>query len=283
MVDVLIEPLSDGIIRRALLELVIAGAVAGPLGVWIVLYGHSYAAESISHSMLPGLVLAALAGIPLGLGAAAGLALAAACVALASRQQAVDADAAVAVAVTALVGAGTLLALSPEVPVRLGELLFGDPLAVGTTDLVASAALALIVLLALAGGRRMLSLSAFDPQSAPSLGGSNAGAGVLLLGLLVLTILVAVAALGNLLVVAILLAPGATALRLCVRLGPALAAGAASAIGAGVAGIYLSYWTDVAAGAAIAICAVAICALALLRRPRPRRGGGHILRRWNRA
>ncbi|GIK78365.1 MAG: metal ABC transporter permease [Thermoleophilia bacterium] len=283
MLDVLIEPLSDGIVRRALLELVIAGAVAGPLGVWIVLYGQSYAAESISHSMLPGLVLAALAGIPLGIGAAAGLALAAACVALASRQRAVGPDAAVAVAVTALVGAGTLLALSPEVPVRLGELLFGDPLAVGTSDLVASAALALAVLLALAGGHRMLALSAFDPRSARSLGGSDPGSAALLLGLLAATILIAVTALGNLLVVAILLAPGATALRLSARLGPALAVGAASAIGAGVAGIYVSYWADVAAGAAIAICAIAICAVALLPRPRPRRGGGHILRRWNRA
>jgi ABC-type Mn2+/Zn2+ transport system permease subunit len=283
MVELLIEPLSDGIVQRALLELVIAGAVAGPLGVWIVIYGQSYAAESISHSMLPGLVLAALAGIPLGLGAAAGLAVAAACVGLASRRETIGADAAVAVAVTALVGAGTLLALSPSVPVRLGEILFGDPLAVDGGDLLASAALALTALLALAGGHRMLILSGFDPQSAASLGGGNARAGGLLLGLLALTILIAVGALGNLLVVAILVAPGATALRLCGRLGPALAAGAAAAIGAGIAGIYLSYWADVAAGAAIAICAIAIFAVALLARPRSGRGSVHILRRWNRG
>jgi ABC-type Mn2+/Zn2+ transport system permease subunit len=283
MLDVLIEPLSDGIVLRALLELVIAGAVAGPLGVWIVLYGQSYAAESISHSMLPGLVLAALAGIPLGLGAAAGLTLAAVCVGLASRQEEIGPDAAVAVAVTALVGAGTLLALSPSVPVRLGEILFGDPLGVGTADLLASAVLALLALLALAGGHRMLTLSAFDPQSARSLGGGNAGASALLLGLLALTILIAVGALGNLLVVAILIAPGAAALRHCERLGSALAAGAAGAVGAGIAGIYLSYWADVAAGAAVAICAIAIFAVALLPRPRSRRGDGHILRRWNRA
>jgi ABC-type Mn2+/Zn2+ transport system permease subunit len=283
MVDVLIEPLSDGIVQRALIELVIAGTVAGPLGVWIVLYGQSYVAESISHSMLPGLVVAALAGIPLGVGATAGLAVAAACIGLASRQEEIGPDAAVAVTVTALVGAGTLLALSSTVPVRLGEILFGDPLGVGSADLVASAALALVALTALAGGHRMLTLSAFDPQSARSLGGRNAGAAALLLGLLALTLLVAVGALGNLLVVAILIAPGATALRLCDRLAPALAAGAACAIGAGVAGIYLSYWADVAAGAAIAICAIAIFALTLLTRPRSRRGDGHILRRWHRA
>ena len=91
---------AQGITQRALLELLILGVVCGPLGVWVVLYRQSYAAESIAHSMLPGLVIASLASIPLGLGAAAGLAVAAACVAAASRQHAVGPDVAVAVTVT---------------------------------------------------------------------------------------------------------------------------------------------------------------------------------------
>ena len=130
MIDALTDPLASGIGTRALIELVLLGAVCGPLGVWAVLYRQSYAAESISHSMLPGLVLASLAGIPLGLGAAAGLAGAALAIAAVSRRAEVSEDAAVAVVVTTLFGAGALLALSPEVPVRLGELLFGNPLSV---------------------------------------------------------------------------------------------------------------------------------------------------------
>ncbi|HET6831848.1 MAG TPA: metal ABC transporter permease [Solirubrobacterales bacterium] len=284
MIDLLVEPLRDGITMRALLELVILGAICGPLGVWVVLHRQSYAAESIAHSMLPGLVLATLVGVPLGLGAAAGLMVAVACVGLASRRVAVGPDVGVAVAVTALVGLGTLLALAPEVPVRLGELLFGDPLGVSTGDLLASAALALAVLAALAGCHRTLTLSGFDPETAASLGGGNARAATLLLGLLALTILIAVQALGNLLVVAILIAPGATALRLRDRLGPALRLSAAVAAVAAVAGIYLSYWADIAAGAAVALCAVAIFAIAMLL-PRSRIGGGdaNILRRWKRA
>ena len=270
MADFLTEPLREGITQRALLELLILGVVCGPLGVWVVLYRQSYAAESIAHSMLPGLVLASIAAIPLGLGAAAGLAVAAACIAAASRQHAVEGDVAVAVTVTGLFGAGTLLALSPEVPVRLGEILFGDPLGVSTGDLVASALLATVALGALARGHRALSLSAFDPQSAASLGGGTARASALLLALLALTVLIAVQALGNLLVVAIIIAPGAAALRLSRSLPRVLVMAAVGAGLAGVAGIYLSYWADLAAGASIALCAVALSLLALaVRRPGP--------------
>ena len=268
MVGLLTEPLREGITQRALLELLILGVACGPLGVWVVLYRQSYAAESIAHSMLPGLVIAGVAAIPLGIGAAAGLAVAAACVAAASRQHAVEGDVAVAVTVTGLFGAGTLLALSPEVPVRLGEILFGDPLGVSTGDLVASALLAAVAVVVLARGHRALSLSAFDPQSAASLGGGNGRAAALLLALLALTVLIAVQALGNLLVVAIVIAPGAAALRLSRSLPRVLVIAAAGAALAGVAGIYLSYWADLAAGASIALCAVALYLLSLtVRRP----------------
>lgn len=258
----LLDPLRDEISRRAMLDLLILGAVCGPLGVWVVLMRRSYAAESMAHSMLPGLVAAALIGAPLGLGAAAGLAVAAAAIALATRQELVDGDAAVAVAVTTLFGLGTLLALSPVTPLRLGEILFGDPLAVSDLDLIASAALAVVALAALAAGHRTLVLGSFDPQSAPSLGARPGAVGFLLLALLALTTLIAVGALGNLLVVAIIVAPAAAALQFCERLPAALLAAAALAIAAGVAGIYLSYWAELAAGASVAICAVATFAIA---------------------
>lgn len=254
--DALLDPLRDGIIRRALLDLVILGAVCGPLGVWVVLHRQSYAAESMAHAMLPGIVAAALIGAPLGFGAAAGLAVAATAIALASRQRLVGTDAAVAVVVTTLLGLGTLLAVAPGVSVGLGEILFGDPLSVSSADLLGSAALAGGGLCALAAGHRTLTLAGFDPASAPSLGAGPGGAALLLLALLALTTLIAVGALGNLLVVAIVIAPAAAALRLCDRLLPALATAAALAVAAGIAGIYLSYWADIAGGAAVALCAV---------------------------
>ncbi len=63
--------LSSGLLQRALLEVVILGATCGALGVWLLQLHHTYAAESLAHAMLPGLVIAALLGAPLLLGAAA--------------------------------------------------------------------------------------------------------------------------------------------------------------------------------------------------------------------
>src|SRR4051794_41678370 len=77
--------LSSGIMQRAFAEAIILGLACGPLGVWILLLRRAYAAESLSHAMLPGLVIAALAGVPLILGAAGGVLVAAGGVALVAR------------------------------------------------------------------------------------------------------------------------------------------------------------------------------------------------------
>ena len=128
--------LGDPITRRALLEVLILALALGPLGVWVLLHRQAYAAESMSHGLLPGLVLAALAGAPLVLGAAGGALVAAGAIALAARDQRVGADLGVAVAVSTLFGLGALLALSPETPPRLEELLFGDLLGISTAALL---------------------------------------------------------------------------------------------------------------------------------------------------
>ena len=72
MLGWLTDPFASPILQRALVELLILSLACGPLGVWVLLYRDAYAAESISHGMLPGLVVAALAGAPLLLGAVAG-------------------------------------------------------------------------------------------------------------------------------------------------------------------------------------------------------------------
>jgi ABC-type Mn2+/Zn2+ transport system permease subunit len=259
--DALTDPFAGEIGRRALAEVILLGAVCGPLGAWVVLYRQSYAAESIAHAALPGLVLAALAGLPILLGAAGGLALAAVAIGLASRKAKVGPDTAVAVTVTTLFGAGILLALSPDVPVRLGEILFGDPLSVSGADLAATAALALVLLAFLRGFHRRLTLAGFDPQSASSLGVHPRRVEIVLLVLLAGATLVAVQALGNLLVVALLVAPGAAALQLSRNLGWALAIAATLAVVAGLGGLYASYYLEVAAGASIALAAITIFAL----------------------
>ena len=105
LLDPLLDPLRSGIDRRALLEVALLGAVCGALGFWVVVERLSYAAESLSHGLLPGLVLAALAGAPLLLGAAGGVAVAAALIAVAARDPRIGPEAATGVVVTGPGGA----------------------------------------------------------------------------------------------------------------------------------------------------------------------------------
>src|SRR5215212_2221858 len=166
----LTDPFASPIVQRALAELLILALACGPLGVWILLYRDAYAAESMSHGMLPGLVVAALAGIPLLFGALAGVLIAAAGIALVARDPRLSTDVGVAVCVSALLGLGGMLALSPEAPPRLQELLFGDLLGVSAGDLAVAGGLAAGVALALAAGFRSLAVVGFDRTSAAALG-----------------------------------------------------------------------------------------------------------------
>ena len=260
----LTDPFASPIVQRALVELLILSLACGPLGVWVLLYRDAYAAESISHGMLPGLVLAALAGAPLLLGAVAGVLVAAAGIALVARDQRLGNDVGVAVCVSTLFGLGGMLALSPESPPRLQELLFGDLLGVSGGDLAVAGALAGGVALALLAGHRSLALVGFDRGSAPSLGARPLRWELALLVVLAVTTVAAVQGLGNLLLVALVLAPAAAALSLARRLAVVLALSVALAALAGTAGLVLSFHLRVAAGASVALCAVAVALLALL-------------------
>jgi len=258
MLDWLLDPFSSALMQRALIEVLVIAIACGPLGVWILLYRQSYAAESISHAMLPGLVVASLAGASLLLGAAAGVLVAAVAIALAGRDERLGGDVGVAVAISALSGLGALLALSPDVPARLGELLFGDLLGVTGTDIAEAAILAGGIALALVAGHRRFALSVFDRAAAPSLGARPGYWELALLVLLAICTVAAVQGLGNLLVVALILAPAAAALNFAQRLGTALVLSAGLAGLAGVLGLLASYHWGVAAGASVALAAVAL-------------------------
>ncbi len=264
MLESLVEPWSSPIMRRALAELVVLSIACGPLGVWVLLYRQSYAAESIAHAMLPGLVIAALIGLPLLIGGAAGVIAAAVAITVVARDERLGADVGVAVAVTGLFGLGALLALAPQLPPRLSELLFGDPLGVTGIDLVVAGILAGSVAVALVFGYRGLALSAFDPMAAPSLGARPGRWQLALLVLLAACTLAAVQGLGNLLVVALILAPGAAALRLAERLPTVLGLSTALAAIASAAGLLASYHWDIAAGAAIAASVITLFASTLV-------------------
>lgn len=266
--------LSSGLLQRALLEVVILGATCGALGVWLLQLRHTYAAESLAHAMLPGLVIAALVGAPLLLGAFGGVLVAAALIALAARDTRVGPEVAVGVTVTTAFGAGAVLALVPDVPARLGELLFGDLLGTSTADLIAACVLGGFVGLALCAGHRPLAAAVFDPLAAPSLGVRPARVELALLALLALAVVAAVQGLGNLLVLALIVGPAAAAIRLGRSVGEQIGLAAAAGALAGLLGIIASAELDIAAGASVALAAIALWVLAALLAPRPPRAAG---------
>jgi len=267
------EILDSGLLQRALIEVVILGGACGALGVWLLHLRHAYAAESLAHAMLPGLVLASLAGAPLVLGAGGGVLVAAALVALAARDTRVGAEVAVGVTVTTMFGLGALLALAPEVPARLGELLFGDVLATTPTDVATAAALAAFVAGALALGHRRLVAAVFDPVAAASLGVAPGRVELALLALLAIAVVAAVQGLGNLLVFALLVAPAAAAIRLGTSVRGQVRLGAALGCAAGFVGLVVSAELDLAAGASVALAAVALYVIAALVRRQPAQRG----------
>ncbi|HET8952723.1 MAG TPA: metal ABC transporter permease, partial [Solirubrobacteraceae bacterium] len=247
------DPWTGDIMRRAFAEVFLLGIAGGTIGCWIVLNELSYGAESLPHAMFPGLVIAALAGAPLLMGGSAGLLAAAVAIAIAARTPLIGRDSAIAIVVTGLFGLGVLLALSPATPQSVQSLLFGDILGVGRGDLIAAAALTVVVVLGLRLLHMRLLVVSFDRTTAAAVGVPSGPTDIALLALIAVSVLIAVQALGNLLVVALLIAPAAAARLLARRMLPMMATAAALAIVSGVAGLYVSYHLRTAAGASIAL------------------------------
>jgi ABC-type Mn2+/Zn2+ transport system permease subunit len=248
----MLGPWSEPFMQRALAELLIVGAIGGVVGCWIVFYELSYSAESLAHALFPGLVLAALVGLPLLVGGALGVLVAAAGVAVVGRTPLIGRDASVAVVITTLFGLGVVLALSPASPPGLQGLLFGDLLGVTRGDLIVSALLAVTALAALLLLYRPLLAVGFDRSSASAFGARPLLVDLALLALIAAAILVGVGALGNLLVVALLVGPAAGARLLTRRMAAMMALAVSIAWASGIGGLYLSYYGELAAGASVA-------------------------------
>jgi ABC-type Mn2+/Zn2+ transport system permease subunit len=257
------EPFQEEFMRRAIVEVTLLGIAGGALGCWVILYRLSYATESLAHSIFPGLVLAALAGVPLLLGGAPAILLAGLAIVAVARVPGLSREVGVGVVVTTMFGLGALLALSPASPPGVQELLFGDILGPSDGDLLAAGLLAVAVSAALLLLHGRLLAGGFDRDTARALGASPALTEAALVALLALAIVVTVQGLGNLLVLAVFVGPAAAARNLSRRLAPMIALSVAIAVLAGVAGLYLSYYAGAAGGASVALAIVAAYLLSL--------------------
>lgn len=242
--SVLLAPFQFDFMQTAL---VIAALVAVPMALlscFLVLKGWSLMGDAVSHAVLPGVVLAYMAGLPLAVGAfAAGMVCALGTGYLKANSR-VKEDTVMGVVFSGMFGLGLVLYTKIQSDVHLDHILFGDMLGVNWADIAESAIICGLVTLALLASWRDLLLNAFDPTQAKAVG---LRVGLLHYGLLVmlsLTIVAALKAVGIILSVALLIAPGAIAFLITKRFGRMLAVAVLVAVSCALGGVYLSFFLD---------------------------------------
>ncbi|WP_433123797.1 metal ABC transporter permease [Arthrobacter koreensis] len=253
---------------RALATAVVASVVCGVLSCWLVLTGWSLMGDAVSHAVLPGVVLAYVAGAPFALGAVLFGFLAVGLIGLVRDTSRIKEDAAIGIVFTTLFAAGLVLISVTPSQTDLNHIIFGNLLGVSSADLAQVAVLAALTLAVLLFKRRDFTLYAFDPTHAHAVGLNPRLLGAALLGLLALTAVVALQAVGVVLVVAMLIIPGSTAYLLTDRFSRMLLIAPALAAGCAVAGIYVSYYLDTATGPMVVLAQGTVFALAYLFSPR---------------
>ncbi|MFG1224679.1 metal ABC transporter permease [Xanthobacter wiegelii] len=227
--------------------LVIAALVAVPMALlscFLVLKGWSLMGDAVSHAVLPGVVLAYMAGLPLAFGAFVAGMICALGTGYLKANSRVKEDTVMGVVFSGMFGLGLVLYTKIQTDVHLDHILFGDILGISWGDIAESALIAGLVTLVLLAKWRDLLLNAFDPAQAKAVGLHT---GLLHYGLLVmlsLTIVAALKAVGIILAVALLIAPGAIAFLVTKRFGWMLTVSVLVAVSCSLAGVYLSFFLD---------------------------------------
>ena len=266
--DLLLEPLGYDFMVRALATTLIASIVCAVLSCWLVLIGWSLMGDAVSHAVLPGVVLAYIVGAPFALGAVVFGFLAVALIGAVRDTSRVKEDAAIGIVFTTLFALGLVLISVTPSQTDLNHIIFGNLLGVSWADLLQVIALGAVTFTILVAKRRDFTLYAFDPTHAYAIGLNPRVLGAALLGLLALTAVVALQAVGVILVVAMLIIPGATAYLLTDRFGRMLVLAPAISAVCAVAGLYLSYYLDTASGGMVVLAQGAAFALVYLFSPR---------------
>ncbi|WAP51288.1 metal ABC transporter permease [Arthrobacter sp. ATA002] len=267
MLEILLDPLSYDFMLRAVAVAVIAAAVCGVLSCWLVLIGWSLMGDAVSHAVLPGVVLAYIAGAPFAVGAVLFGFIAVALIGLVNGTSRVKEDAAMGIVFTTLFALGLVLISVTPSQTDLNHIIFGNILGVSAADLTQVAVLGGLTLLALLLKRRDFTLYAFDRTHAYAVGLSPRMLGAALLGLLALTSVVALQAVGVILVVAMLIIPGATAHLLTDRFNRMLLIAPGISVACSVAGLYLSWYLDTSPGGMMVLCQGAVFTLVYLFAP----------------
>ena len=266
--DLLLEPLQYEFMTRALITTVIAAVVCALLSCWLVLIGWSLMGDAVSHSVLPGVVLAYIVGAPFALGALFFGLLSVALIGVVREKSRIKEDAAIGIVFTTLFAVGLVMISVTPSQTDLTHIIFGNILGISSSEMVQIGVLAVIAFVVLLLKRRDLTLFAFDPSHAHAIGLNPRMLGALLLGTLALTAVVALQVVGVILVIALLIIPGATAYLLTDRFGRMLVIAPILSAVCSVIGIYVSYWADAASGGLVVVVQGAVFLLVFLFSPR---------------
>jgi len=258
----LTEPLRYSFMQTGLLAAVLVGVTCAVLGVYVVLRSMAFIGDALAHTILPGLVSAYLLGLNLLGGAVVAGVATALGIGWLSRRGTLREDTAIGVIFTGMFALGILLMSTVDSFRDFSHMLFGNILGITWADLGLIAGLALVVLAVLFLFHKELELTSFDPTHALAMGLKADLVRYGLLVLLSLTVVAGIQAVGVVLISALLITPAAAASLVTDRLPRMMAISAAFAVFSGVAGLYASYYLNVASGAAIVIACTACFAAA---------------------
>ncbi len=286
MWDSLTDPWQYDFMQRALMEVTIVGVVCGIVGCFVVLRGLAFIGDALAHAVFPGVVLSYMADRSILIGAFIFALFTSLGVGVLSRSRRVSEDSAIGVLFAAFFALGVVLISRQDgFKKDLGALLFGNVLGVSDRDVVLTLVIGAAVLLVLFALMKEFTLLAFDSTMARAVGYPVFLLDLVLLMLIAATIVVSLQAVGNILILALIVTPPAAARLLTDRLGKMMLLSAAIAVFSGVAGLFASYHADTAAGGTIVLAATAFFVLALLFAPnhglvsgwfQARRGRHHV-------
>jgi manganese/iron transport system permease protein len=268
LLEVLTQPLRYPFMIRGLLASTMVGTLCAVVGTYVVLRGMAFFGDALAHAILPGVAIAYLLGANLFWGALVMGLVTAVGIGYVSRRGQVKEDTAIGVIFAASFALGVaLLSTVQSYSVDLTHILFGNVLGVSGTDLWLTAGLGVVVLLAVVLLYKELLVISFDPILAATLRLPLNLLHYLLLVLIALTIVVSLQTVGVALMVAMLVTPAATAYLLTRRLWHMMVSGAAIGAASSVAGLYLSFYVNIASGAAVVLVCTAFFVLAFLFAP----------------
>ncbi|MBE1206403.1 metal ABC transporter permease [Aminobacter carboxidus] len=244
MIENLTLPFAFPFMQQAFVIALLVAVPMALLSSFLVLKGWSLMGDAISHAVLPGVVLAYIAGLPLAVGAfAAGMTCALATGYLKQNSR-IKEDTVMGIVFSGMFGLGIVLYTKIQTDVHLDHILFGDMLGVSWSDVGQTAVIALIATGAIGIFRRDLLLHAFDPQHAQAIGLPVKLLHYGLLSILSLTIVGALKAVGIIIAIAMLIAPGAIAYLLTDRFERMLMVSVLVAALCSFLGVYLSFFID---------------------------------------